>query len=176
MTRRFLYILHSAFPQVPIYALVDYDPSGIAIMLTYKCGSQGLSHEENITVPGILWLGPTSHDILDNTRHPSVSNTNSFGDINSEYDYAPSPPTALCGSPSVLPVEVTTNLSTSDRRKAISLLCRLDSHPVKSTDAPCLVRELQLMLMLNIKAEIQAVDDSGNMERWLDDKLSIYRC
>ncbi|KAI1481791.1 DNA topoisomerase IV, alpha subunit [Daldinia eschscholtzii] len=177
VTRRFLHMLHSAFPQVPIYALVDYDPSGIAIMLTYKCGSQGLSHEENITVPGIMWLGPTSRDILDHTCRPSVSNTNSSGDINSEYDYNPSPPTSpLCGSPSILPVEVTNNLSTSDRRKAISLLCRLDSHPVESTDAPCLVRELQLMLMLNIKAEIQAVDDSGDMARWLDDKLSIYRC
>jgi len=31
--------------------------------------------------------------------------------------------------------------------------------------------ELQTMLMLNVKAEIQAVDNFGDMTEWLDDRL-----
>jgi meiotic recombination protein SPO11 len=34
------------------------------------------------------------------------------------------------------------------------------------------MRELQRMLMLNIKAEIQAVDNYGDIADWLDRKLS----
>lgn len=33
--------------------------------------------------------------------------------------------------------------------------------------------ELQRMLMLNIKAEIQAVDNYGNVADWLDEKLRL---
>lgn len=34
--------------------------------------------------------------------------------------------------------------------------------------------ELQRMLMLNIKAEIQAVDNFGDMTNWLDERLPRY--
>lgn len=32
-------------------------------------------------------------------------------------------------------------------------------------------RELQVMLMLNVKAEIQAIDDMGDLSSWLDEKM-----
>jgi len=35
------------------------------------------------------------------------------------------------------------------------------------------MNELQRMLMLNIKAEMQAVDNYGNIADWLDAKLRI---
>ncbi|KAI2778212.1 DNA topoisomerase IV, alpha subunit [Daldinia loculata] len=175
VTRQFLHLLHSSFPQVPIYALVDFDPSGIAIMLTYKCGSQGLGHEENVTIPEISWLGPKSRDILNHTRYSSSSHTNPSDDSTPQYSQdsssSSSPPNI---SVFPIPVEVTAHLSTSDRRKAVGLLRRLDNHPVESENEPRLAHELQLMLMLNIKAEIQAVDDSGDMTGWLDVKLSNY--
>lgn len=34
------------------------------------------------------------------------------------------------------------------------------------------IRELQRMLMLNVKAEIQAVDNFGDLAGWLDEKLT----
>lgn len=34
------------------------------------------------------------------------------------------------------------------------------------------MRELQLMLMLNLKAEIQAIDDMGDLSSWLDEKMA----
>ncbi|KAI0849174.1 DNA topoisomerase IV, alpha subunit [Daldinia vernicosa] len=175
VTRQFLHLLHSSFPQVPIYALVDFDPSGIAIMLTYKWGSQGLGHEENVTIPEILWLGPKSCDILSHTRYSHSFHTNPSDDFTPQSSQDSSSPTS---PPSIsvftIPVEVTTHLSTSDRRKAVGLLRRLDSHPVESAHELSLAHELQLMLMLNIKAEIQAVDDSGDMTSWLDEKLTNY--
>lgn len=35
------------------------------------------------------------------------------------------------------------------------------------------LRELQVMLMLNMKAEIQAIDHMGDLSGWLDDKIGI---
>lgn len=35
------------------------------------------------------------------------------------------------------------------------------------------LRELQVMLMLNLKAEIQAIDTMGDLSNWLDDKIGI---
>ncbi|KAF3056637.1 Meiotic recombination protein SPO11 [Daldinia childiae] len=176
VTRQFLHLLHSSFPQIPIYALVDFDPSGIAIMLTYKCGSQGLSHEENVTIPEISWLGPKSCDILSHTHYSSSSHSSSSDDLTPQSSQDSSSSSSSSSiSVFAIPVEVAAQLSTSDRRKAVSLLRRLDSRPAESENEPSLVHELQLMLMLNIKAEIQAVDDSGDMTSWLDVKLSNYQ-
>jgi len=69
-TRSFLHLLSTIYPTktipLPIYALTDFDPDGIAIMSTYKHGSLKLSHENaHLNVPSIQWLGIHSKDILD---------------------------------------------------------------------------------------------------------------
>ncbi|OTA81197.1 hypothetical protein M434DRAFT_401441 [Hypoxylon sp. CO27-5] len=176
ITRQFLHSLHSAFSQVPIHALVDFDPSGIDIMLTYKRGSRSLGHEENVTVPGITWLGPKSCDILDHSRR-GASAAHSSQPLQT-FAATPSSQGSLLSplpSSSVLfanPLEVSSHLTTLDRRKAINLLSKLDRENDEDADGMGLAHELQLMLMLNIKAEIQAVDDAGNLTRWLNEKLS----
>ena len=49
-----------------MFALMDFDPDGIAIMSTYKYGSWKLSHENaNLNVPSIRWLGLRSKDLFD---------------------------------------------------------------------------------------------------------------
>lgn len=35
------------------------------------------------------------------------------------------------------------------------------------------LREIQVMLMLNVKAEIQAIDNMGDLSDWLDDKIGL---
>lgn len=56
-----------------MFALMDFDPDGIAIMSTYKYGSWNLSHENaNLNVPGIRWLGLRSKDLFDSS-HKSES-------------------------------------------------------------------------------------------------------
>lgn len=34
------------------------------------------------------------------------------------------------------------------------------------------IREMQVMMMFNKKAEIQAVDDMGDLSGWLDEKMT----
>lgn len=62
-------------------------------------------------------------------------------------------------------------LTQRDRGKAISMLERADEENGCRADEQCRV-ELQRMLMLNIKAEIQILEDRrGGLEGWLDEKI-----
>lgn len=56
-------MIHSVRPELKLFALVDFDPHGVAIMRTYKYGSRRLGHE-NATIPSLRWLGIRSDDIL----------------------------------------------------------------------------------------------------------------
>jgi hypothetical protein len=68
------------------------------------------------------------------------------------------------------PEESILYLTENDRKKAIDLMtdiCRSEL----DDDALEQLQELQRMLMLGIKAEIQAVDDFGDLAKWLDTRL-----
>ena len=123
----------------PIFALVDFDPDGIAIMSTYKYGSWKLSHENaRLNVPGIRWLGLRSRYLFDDSR-------------------------GLDGN-GHLP------LSIRDRKMAKKMLeeSRLRDCSGESEWR----RELQVMLMLGLKAEMEILDDGeGGIERWLEEVL-----
>lgn len=69
-TRHLLHLL-STHPSLqehqrpPLYALVDFDPDGIAIMSTYKHGSIALAHENaQLRIPTLKRLGIRSKDIM----------------------------------------------------------------------------------------------------------------
>ncbi|KAF5286927.1 hypothetical protein FQR65_LT12386 [Abscondita terminalis] len=56
-TRLFIRILRQHL-KIPIFILVDADPSGIEIMLTYKYGSLACAHvNHHLAEPKIQWLG-----------------------------------------------------------------------------------------------------------------------
>ncbi|KAI1865335.1 uncharacterized protein JN550_008383 [Neoarthrinium moseri] len=188
-TRQFLSLLHSAYAYIPMYALVDFDPDGIGIMRTFKLGSRNLDHEVNATVPSLSWLGVKSEDIFSVARpldSPSKSSSQ------------PSTCTIQSQSPAgaVAPAQITTShdslspenpatpsttlaitdykmvaLTLNDRNKAINLLAALKTPEDQDAEDMNLTSELQLMLMLNTKFEIQAVEDMGNMTNWLDARL-----
>lgn len=70
------------------------------------------------------------------------------------------------------PVESFLPLTEPDRKTAVDLMndiCSADV--VVHGDNLEQLGELQRMMMLNVKAEIQAVDDFGNIARWLDERL-----
>ncbi|XP_063968055.1 meiotic recombination protein SPO11-like [Lytechinus pictus] len=49
---------------IPVFALVDADPHGLAILFVYKFGSRSLSYESHsLTVPSIRWLGVLPSDV-----------------------------------------------------------------------------------------------------------------
>ncbi len=170
-TRQFLYKLHSLHRHIPIYALVDFDPAGVIIMRTYKFGSPGLGHEQRATVPNLSWLGLKSSDILTCDRKgleetstlprqlPERTQTSSRQSSTSGESDGPSE--ARCYSP----------LTNSDRQRAAKLIGNLLDGVGRGGNDTEIVHELQVMLLLNIKAEIQAVDDIGSMAGWLDERL-----
>ncbi|TVY87160.1 Meiotic recombination protein, partial [Lachnellula willkommii] len=64
-TRQFLHHLYTTTPELPILALVDYDPDGLGILSTYKHGSIALAHESGLAVSSVEWLGVRSCDFLE---------------------------------------------------------------------------------------------------------------
>ncbi|CAK7263545.1 endodeoxyribonuclease [Sporothrix epigloea] len=150
VTRWFLHRIHETAPQIPIYGLVDYDPHGVRIFRTYKYGSQSLGHELNTTVAGMKWLGIRSGDLS-----PAVASRGA-GLARSVLD-------------DVVP------LTAADRRTATCLL-RDIFHAVGGDQEQANLeqcREVQVMLVLNVKAEIQVADDCGDLAVWLDKKLCL---
>ena len=166
---------------------MDFDPDGIAIMRTYKHGSLGLRHEKNVTVPGLLWLGIKSGDVLDGPRAPgpttfqSLSNPGSQTSVDtpSSSQTAASQSSATSGQAMAVTAPLYVDdknvrpLTARDRKKAISILRLLADQHDQDADEMELTRELQVMMALNMKFEIQAVDDAGNMAPWLDERLPV---
>lgn len=195
-------MVHSSRPQLPIYALVDYDPDGISIMRTYRTGGRSLGHEENIDTSQLQWLGirsrhlPSSHQTLEEprqsqrsgdreivqldstpSRHSSITRYISDGLLSqaqgSQDRISPdSTSSQTLSGIEPCPEESLMPLTIRDRKVAVSLLSRIhDNEGGIDSDDLEETQELQIMLMLNLKAEIQAVDNLGDMSDWLDSKL-----
>ncbi|KAF1991258.1 DNA topoisomerase IV, alpha subunit [Aulographum hederae CBS 113979] len=63
-TRSFLRTISTTNSTLPLFALVDFDPDGLAILSTYTHGSASLAHENAaLSVPSIQWLGIKSQDV-----------------------------------------------------------------------------------------------------------------
>lgn len=183
-TRRFLCILHSARPELAMFALVDYDPHGIAIFRTYKHGSKRLDHEENLTVPGLRWLGVQSRHVLTdrlnlagNGSQASTYSEGSSQDSSSQGSFAYSQNTEENPTRKRRRLQrtdsnqVLASLTPGDRKKAVEVMRDIYDNGEADAAAREQFGELQRMLLLNIKAEIQALDDFGNITDWLTEAL-----
>ncbi|KAK7308962.1 hypothetical protein RJT34_05328 [Clitoria ternatea] len=62
-TRFLLYRISRAFPDLPILALVDWNPAGLAILSTFKFGSVGMGLEAYRYACNVKWLGLRGHDL-----------------------------------------------------------------------------------------------------------------
>lgn len=138
-----------------MFVLVDLDPDGIAILSTYKYGSYRLAHEDitlmktpALSLPNIHWLGVKSQDLIQSTEGGDTMELNAMPQL-----------------------QGLMRLTTRDRKKATRMLewdlC-VENGPEQSWR-----QELQKMLMLNIKAEMQAMDElmPGGLVSWLSNKL-----
>ncbi|KAK3996629.1 meiotic recombination protein rec12 [Cladorrhinum sp. PSN332] len=184
-TRRFLFLLQSIRPELLFFGLVDFDPHGIAILRTYKYGSQRLEHEIDSTIPQLKWLGIRSDDIMPNgpLRHGNGTLGRSDSQSTQEYSSQESQTYSYDGSqterpPKRLrirrvrdPSESAAPLTQADRKKAVDVLKEICSAETIGREAVAQMQELQRMLTLNIKAEIQAVDNYGDLADWLDERL-----
>ncbi|KAJ4952017.1 hypothetical protein NE237_028849 [Protea cynaroides] len=62
-TRLLLYRRSRAFPDLPIIALVDWNPAGLAILCTFKFGSIGMGLEAYRYTCNVKWLGLRGDDL-----------------------------------------------------------------------------------------------------------------
>lgn len=148
---------------LPMLGLVDYDPDGIGILRCYRYGSERLRHERESQTPSIAWLGIKSNQLV-KVAYSITSNEDPVQMLaNNEQASTPTMVSTSCREP-------ISYLTPRDRNMAMGALKK--SCGLNSNDA-CLemVQELQIMLMLGIKAEIEWLDESGVLEQWLDNVL-----
>ncbi|GAB2209342.1 hypothetical protein Droror1_Dr00026553 [Drosera rotundifolia] len=62
-TRLLLHRISRAFPSLPILALVDWNPAGLAILCTFKYGSIGMGLEAYRYACNVKWLGVRGQDL-----------------------------------------------------------------------------------------------------------------
>ncbi|XP_057968460.1 meiotic recombination protein SPO11-2 isoform X2 [Malania oleifera] len=62
-TRFLLHRMSRAFPDLPILALVDWNPAGLAILCTFKFGSIGMGLEAYRYACNVKWLGLRADDL-----------------------------------------------------------------------------------------------------------------
>lgn len=173
ITRSFLNLVHMTNPQLPILGLMDFDPDGVNILKCYRYGSQKLAHEINARTPEIRWLGIKSSQLM---HIHGAENVNLSPDQASSQDSQSSAftlattRTAVSSTSCQDPIMY---LSSRDRRAAVSALRVLQSSPPGEMEVTEMVRELQVMLNLGIKAEIEWLDESGNLCQWLDQEIFL---
>ncbi|KAJ4352903.1 endodeoxyribonuclease [Ascochyta clinopodiicola] len=152
-SRRFLRQLADHAPHIPMYAFADLDPDGIAIVSTYKYGSYRLAHEDSVhkdapalSLPNIHWLGVRWHHISRTPTTESDTDTTSMPEL-----------------------QGLMRLTARDRNKAARMLewdlCS-ETGPEQEWR-----HELQTMLMLNIKAEMQILDELGGVALFLSNEI-----
>jgi len=133
-------------PPIPpdFFALVDGDSDGIAIMSTYKYGSMAHAHASaSLNAPRIEWLGIRIRDVI----------IEQIRNVDKDEDW------------------VMISLSRRDVKKIQSMLTK---NPVFGEEGPQLEwrAELQTMMMLNMKAEIEVMYGTrGGLEGWIDRKM-----
>jgi len=153
-SRTFLRHVADQAPHLLMHALVDLDPDGIAILSTYKYGSYRLAHEDvtpGLSLPNIRWLGVKSHHISRTPVGESYADTKAMPEL-----------------------QGLMKLTARDRTKAVRML----EWDLCAEDGPeqGWRQELQNMLMLNTKAEMQILDElPGGLVSWLSGELE-KRC
>lgn len=152
---------------------MDFDPDGVNILKCYRYGSQKLAHETNARTPAIRWLGIKSSQLM---HMHGAENVNQSLDLASSQDSQSSAltlattRTAISSTSCQDPIIY---LSSRDRQVAESALKVLHSSPPGEREVTEMMRELQVMLNLGIKAEIEWLDESGNLCQWLDQEIFL---
>ncbi|KAI3588759.1 Spo11/DNA topoisomerase VI subunit A [Fusarium oxysporum f. sp. albedinis] len=155
-TRSFLNFVHTQYPQLPLLGLFDYDPDGIKILRCYRHGSERLSHEADLGIESLRWLGIRSVHLSRGHTNTSLSNYGQPSHV--------SITSIQCRDP-------VTYLNGRERAAAISTLKKISLYSPNELEGSELRLELQLMIMLGVKAEIEWLDESGDLCSWLDGEI-----
>ncbi|KFH65626.1 hypothetical protein MVEG_09101 [Podila verticillata NRRL 6337] len=134
-------------PHIPLLAVVDCDPHGMDIFLTYRCGSVKSAYDnENLAVSTLQLLGQLPSDWAMFFRGCSLADP-SDGQEQGGKDTK---------KRKYLPDQLSRSLLPLTRRDRSLLLKRLTQHPfLKSNKA--LKAEISRMLRMNCKSELQSL-------------------
>ncbi|KAF4120740.1 meiotic recombination protein SPO11 [Geosmithia morbida] len=170
-TRSFLQLINEHDALLPILVLVDYDPDGLNIFQCYRFGSTRWNSNGNA---GVNWLGIKTEQTLHlGARLSSHSSDPAYSSAEYENECSQAISSNLPYSMSSLACRgPVTHLTERDRRLAYSMLKRLSMFHAQDTEALELRRELQIILCLGVKAEIQWLDESGSIAKWLEHEIS----
>lgn len=189
-TLEFLNLVHVLRPLIPLLCVVDCDPHGIDIMRTYKHGSKSLGHEANTRIPGLHWLGVTMDDIFLATDHhaqhvevaedsqrPECQSSQISQRALSQASRSPAGPMSHATARHKA-LDSLIQLTPSDRKTVQRIFQSIVGNEGEDEidfdqDELEQIRELQVMLVLNRKAEIQAIDNMGDLSSWLDHKMAV---
>ncbi|EEU44466.1 uncharacterized protein NECHADRAFT_85034 [Fusarium vanettenii 77-13-4] len=161
-TRAFLNYISTRHPQLSILGLVDYDPDGVRILRCYRHGSDRLSHEADLDTQAIQWLGIKSDQLIQ-----ECADTNSI-DPRLFYQSSQSTQVSITSTACREPISY---LGLRERGVAVSALKKLGSFSSSDTETLEMRRELQVMIALGVKAEIEWLDESGDLCQWLDNEI-----
>ena len=166
-TKSFLCYLNEAQSRLPVFTLVDFDPDGLNIYRCYRYGSRGLKAFSQ-PCTNMQWLGIKSFHLLQfHNMSCELSNEMNPSDSQS-HGSSQTPRPSIASTNCRDPISPLTN---RDRKHALATLQRHSATSGMSLDASELRHELQVMLMMGVKSEIQWLDDGGVMTDWLDNQV-----
>ncbi|KAI9149479.1 Meiotic recombination protein rec12 [Paramyrothecium foliicola] len=168
VTLSFLRLLQHTHPQLPMYGLVDFDPDGVNIFRCYRYGSEAYGvgsddlhiHRLGIKASHVTQMKPTDLYVpsqLNEEERSSQSSTRST--------------TSRAPASSTTSRDPYSQLTCRDRKLAAATLERLSTRPALDHEVDALKDELQTILMLGMKVEIEWVDEAGSITDWLDFEL-----
>ncbi|PHH78355.1 hypothetical protein CDD82_3084 [Ophiocordyceps australis] len=171
-TRLFLHMMHQQRPQLPILVLADFDPDGLGIFRCYRFGSEALAHEASAHNPKVRWLGIKSHHIQSMTTLHRGGLSSGSSMASHEQVSTPAAAASRTSISSINCREPVSLLTMRDRRNIRCALASIARQDLDHVELVELRRELQVMLMMGVKAEIQWLDEAGDITQWLSDKIS----
>ncbi|KAF5131075.1 Meiotic recombination protein rec12 [Metarhizium anisopliae] len=163
ITRSFLHLLGRQQPDIPIFVLTDFDPDGLKIFHCYLHGSGNILTDSTVDNPSFSWLGIRSSHLAAMDRVLQTSNSGSS-----------QPPPTSSSTPALTSFtaqSAAVALTLRDRKMIVDTLKAFETEDGVTIGS--LRRELQYMQVLGYKAEIQLLDDSGNLDSWLDTQIQI---
>lgn len=172
ITRTFVNLLCSTRPDVPVVVLADFDPDGLNIFRCYWPDTE--SPAPSSARPnglGLRLLGIKSDHVIDlqaSDSRPALTNQVSAFDFQSSSASTQHSASAISTS-GRYPAQT---LSSRDRKHVRGTLSRVVERGGSDAEVVSLTRELQVMLMMGIKAEIQLLEDSGDLTQWLENNLT----
>lgn len=161
--------INARAPYLPIFTLTDYDVDGLNIARCYRFSVDPTSRSQATVNPGVHHLGINTAQLL--RLSPPLTTPTRLSSTEASHPVIQSAgPTTQESVTSADGRGPFGHLTFRDRKVAVGILLALGEYEADHV-ATGMAIEIQRMLMIGTKCEIQRIDDSGDLAAWLDDEL-----